>query len=439
MRCTSKLSLEHMGDLMVKQRAARAKATSDKDAADSIVSVNNRDAVVSAARASLFKQYGDGAFQNLEGVTSTTRFPYQLSTGSLGLDLALGPVRKIGERLWIRGAAPARMIELYGPEGSGKTTIALHMTAFVQRWFAMREFVNAGARNRVAYVDVEHACDPTYMRNLGVDLKNLDFAQPGSGEEALDIVDRLLKTQAYGLIVIDSVASLTPQAEIDGEIGDAHVGRLARLLSQTLKRWAGVIGMNNDNPCTILFINQERDKVGMGGRSSGTTTPGGRALKFYAGYRIRIRPDEIIMAGENRIGHNVHSLVAKNKVQPPFRESTAPLWYGQGIHRYAELAEMCIARGVIKQSGAWYSHPGFKGSIQGVFNLVSAMQADANFTYGIYDELLTAHNASVGLDPYGKALPGFVEVSPPQDFMTEEDKEEEKAIAAELFADQVPV
>lgn len=275
------------------------------------------------------KQYGKGSIMKL-GETAKLQIEV-IPTGSLSLDIALG----------VGGIPRGRVIEIYGPESSGKTTLALHIMAEVQRTGGI-----------AAMVDAEHALDPGYARKLGVDIDNLLISQPDHGEQALEIAEHLVRSGAVDVVVVDSVAALVPRAEIEGEMGDAHVGLQARLMSQALRKLTGAIGKSN---CTVIFTNQLREKVGiMFGNPE--VTPGGRALKFYASVRLDIRRIETLKRGNEPVGNRTRVRVLKNKVAPPFKEAEFDIMYGEGISRHGDVLDLAAELDIINKSGAWYSY-----------------------------------------------------------------------------------
>ena len=297
------------------------------------VSDKSEDKALEQVLADIEKQFGKGSVMRL-GSDAHLNIE-ATSSGSIMLDVALG----------VGGYPKGRIVEIYGPESSGKTTFALHAIAEVQK--------NGG---RAAFIDAEHALDPVYAKNLGVDLDQLLLSQPDTGEQALDICEALVKSQIIDLVVIDSVAALVPQAEIEGEMGDAHVGLQARLMSQALRKLSGAL---NKTKTTAIFINQLREKVGvMFGNPE--TTPGGRALKFYSSIRLDVRRSEQIKQGEKVIGNRTNIKVVKNKVAPPFRTAVVDIMYGEGVSKEGEIVDLATEIDLLEKSGAWYSYAGEK-------------------------------------------------------------------------------
>ena len=279
------------------------------------------------------KQFGKGSVMKLGDFTAMN--VESIPTGALSLDVALG----------IGGIPKGRIIEIFGPESSGKTTLALHMIAECQK-----------RGGEAAFIDAEHALDPVYAKHLGVDIDNLIVSQPDTGEQALEIAEALVRSGAIDIIVVDSVAALVPKAEIDGDMGDAHVGLQARLMSQALRKLAGVLNKSNT---AIVFINQLREKVGiMFGNPE--TTPGGRALKFYSSVRVEIRRSEAIKNGTEIVGNKVNIKVVKNKVAPPFKSTQVDIIYGKGISRDGEVLDLAVDKDIVDKSGAWYAYKGEK-------------------------------------------------------------------------------
>ena len=321
--------------------------------------VKNTDKALEQVLKDIEKQFGSGAIMKL-GADEHIKIDVT-STGSIALDVALG----------VGGLPKGRIIEIYGPESSGKTTIALHAIAEAQK-----------SGGRAAFIDAEHALDPVYAKKLGVDINELLLSQPDTGEQALEICDALVKSEAIDLIVIDSVAALVPQAEIDGEMGDSHVGLQARLMSQALRKLSGSLNKTNT---TAIFINQLREKVGVL-FGNPETTPGGRALKFYSSVRLDIRRGEQIKQGEQVLGNKTNIKVVKNKVAPPFKTASVDIMYGEGISHVGELVDIGSEIGVVDKSGAWYAYKGEKIG-QGKENVKAFLKVNHDIAEEIEDKI----------------------------------------------------
>jgi len=303
-------------------------------ASESLTTTEEKMKALNAALSQIEKQFGKGSVMKL-GDQGAHMNVETIPTGCLSLDIALG----------LGGIPKGRIIEIYGPESSGKTTVALHMVAEVQK------------RGGIAgFIDAEHALDPVYAHNIGVDIDNLYISQPDNGEQALEIAETMVRSGAVDIIIVDSVAALVPKAEIEGDMGDSHVGLQARLMSQALRKLTGVISKSN---CTVIFINQLREKIGIMFGNPETTT-GGRALKFYASIRMDVRRTESIKQNGEVIGNHTRIKVVKNKIAPPFKEAEFDIMFGQGITREGDILDLAANMDIVNKSGAWYAYNGAK-------------------------------------------------------------------------------
>ncbi len=355
-----------------------------------------------AAIAKIEKDFGKGSIMKL-GASAANMNVEAVPTGCLSLDLALG----------VGGVPRGRVVEVYGPESSGKTTVALHMVAAVQKKGGIAGFI-----------DAEHALDPVYARNIGVDIDNLYISQPDNGEQALEITETMVRSGAVDIIIVDSVAALVPKAEIDGDMGDSHVGLQARLMSQALRKLTGIISRTN---CIVIFINQLREKVGVMFGNPETTT-GGRALKFYSSIRLEVRKIESLKQAGEFIGNRTRIKVVKNKVAPPFKEAEFDIMFGQGISREGDILDIAADIGIIQKSGAWFAYNGGKIG-QGRENAKQYLREHedvcAEVERQVREQLLAKY-----ADPEGSSAPeGLKDLDDPEDFLAEDSQGQEAAEA----------
>lgn len=342
-------------------------------AANSAAKAKNE--ALATALSQIEKKYGKGAIMKLgENVAMNVE---SISTGSLSLDIALG----------IGGVPKGRIIEIYGPESSGKTTIALHVVAEAQK-----------KGGEAAYIDVEHALDPTYAHNLGVDIDSLLVSQPDTGEQALEIAEALVRSGALDVVVVDSVAALVTRAEIEGDMGDSHVGVQARLMSQALRKLTSAISKSN---CVVIFINQLREKVGVV-YGNPEVTPGGRALKFYSSVRIEIRRGETIKVGTEMVGAHTRAKVVKNKVAPPFKTAEFDIMYGKGISKMGEIVDLAVELDIIKKGGSWFSY-GERRLAQGRDNVKALLESENELCEEIEAKVIAELQKKSGKDDTASA------------------------------------
>ena len=313
---------------------------------------------------SIEKQFGKGSIMRLDG--DTVKDVVSISTGSICIDSALG----------VGGFPRGRIIEIYGPEASGKTTLALHAIAETQE--------NGGV---TAFVDAEHAFDPSYAKGIGIKNEELLISQPDYGEQALEIVDQLVRSSAVDMVVVDSVAALTPKSELDGEMGDTHVGLQARLMSQALRKITATVSRSK---CTVIFINQLRMKIGVPSYMSPETTTGGNALKFYSSVRLDVRRIASIKTPDSVVGNRVRVKVVKNKVAPPFKEAEVDIIFGKGISKLGELIDLGVELGFVEKAGAWYSHNGEKIG-QGKVNASNFLKENSKIKNSLLKEIRNSY------------------------------------------------
>ena len=330
-----------------------------KPAVESATPASDKKKALETAMAQIERTYGKGSIMRLGDNPDIV--VDAIPTGSLSLDVALG----------IGGVPKGRIVEIYGPESSGKTTLALHILAEAQK-----------RGGEVAFIDAEHALDPSYARALGVDIDSMLVAQPDTGEQGLEICEALVRSGAIDVVVVDSVAALTPRAEIEGDMGDSHVGLLARLMSQALRKLAGSIAKTN---CIVIFINQLREKIGVMYGNPEVTT-GGRALKFYSSVRIDVRRIEAIKNGSEIVGNRTRAKIVKNKVAPPFREAEFEILYGEGISKWGEMVDLAVKLDIIQKSGSWFSMGEMRIG-QGRDAVKAYMQANPDFAEKIEEEI----------------------------------------------------
>ena len=353
-------------------------STKKKTGAEVSDSRSDREKALDTAIAQLEKEFGKGTVMKL-GDAQKTMNVEAIPTGSLSLDIALG----------VGGIPKGRIIEIYGPESGGKTTLSLHMVAEVQK------------RGGIAgFVDAEHALDPVYAKNIGVDIDNLYISQPDSGEQALEIAETMVRSGAVDIVVVDSVAALTPQAEIDGEMGDSHVGLQARLMSQALRKLTSTV---NKTKCIVIFINQLREKIGIMFGNPETTT-GGRALKFYASIRLDVRRVETLKSNGEQVGNRTKVKVVKNKVAPPFKEAQFDIMFGKGISGSGDILDLAVENDIVEKSGSWFAYGGEKIG-QGRDNAKTYLENNPDIMAEIEEKVRGAYGLLESSETIPEALP----------------------------------
>jgi recombination protein RecA len=387
-------------------------------------------AKLQAVLAGLKKNHGDDCIGTLTDVPDMTRFGKQISSGSVGLDMAIGPMYRRPDGSWNTGLPGGIGVEIFGPESSGKTSLTLHLIASAQ-----------AQKGVCGFLDMEHALDPLWAVALGVKMEDLYWSQPSSGDQCLQMAAAMFQSNVFDVIVVDSVAALVPQGEIDGEVGDSHVGMQARLMSQFFRMVGPSLGRKSKT--TLIFINQIREKIGVK-FGSPETTPGGRALKFYSSIRLDIRRIGNVKEGGDSSEDEAGTIVGirnrvkciKNKLAPPFRVAEYSFYFGKGINQLEELIDIGEKFGVIKKSGSWY----YLGdqTFQGKANLFTHIASTKGLPYQLYNALLTAHVAQLGYTPDGVAIPGFLQPTLSHHAQFEPPTEQELKEAAEGESEDVP-
>lgn len=358
-------------------------------------SEDNKRKALEAALGHIEKQYGKGSVMKLGESTAHMQVE-AVPTGSLSLDIALG----------VGGVPKGRIIEIYGPESSGKTTVALHMVSEVQK------------RGGIAgFIDAEHALDPVYAKNIGVDIDNLYISQPDNGEQALEITETMVRSGAIDIVIVDSVAALVPKAEIEGDMGDSHVGLQARLMSQALRKLTAAISKSN---CVVIFINQLREKVGVMFGNPETTT-GGRALKFYASVRLDVRRVETLKQGGDMVGNRTRIKVVKNKVAPPFKQAEFDIMFGTGIAKEGDILDLAAESGIVSKSGAWYAYNGDKIG-QGRENAKNFLREHADICQKIENQVRTFYGLPADESPVTVSVPAEPEDGEQAEFDFEDEE-----------------